>query len=299
MAQQQKQIYPSPLRYPGGKGMLANFMKLVISQNNLADGQYVEVYGGGAAIAWSLLSEDYVQKVHVNDLDRAIIAFWKSVLDDTEALCRLISDTPVNMEQWLRQRAILTNPDDHSQLELGFSTFFLNRTNRSGILRGGVIGGKHQTGKWKIDARYNKKGLIQRIQRIAGYSNQIVIHNLDAAQFIQTVLPILPKRTLVYLDPPYFNKGQRLYKNHYSKADHQVIAGLVSIIKQPWLVSYDSCTEIDTLYAAYSKIPYCISYSAQDRYSGSEVMFFSATLTAPSIDDPTSVKLTNHMKPLL
>lgn len=298
MMAQQKHNYTSPLRYPGGKGSLANFMKLIILHNGILDGQYVELYAGGASIAWKLLFEEYVQTVHINDLNMSLIAFWKSVLEETDELCKLIIDTPVTMEVWHRQRAIQVNPGQYSQLEIAFSTFFLNRTNRSGILKGGVIGGKEQSGEWQMDARFNKADLIKRIYRISKYGNRIKIYNLDAVNFIKTILPNLSQKTLVYLDPPYFNKGQQLYENHYSYQNHEEISRLVSTITQPWLVSYDSCPEIETLYCNYRNLHYNISYSAQDRYSGSEVIFFSDQITSPKIDNPISVKISAYTKPL-
>ncbi len=300
MIAEQNHNYTSPLRYPGGKGSLANFIKIVISQNNLLDGDYVEIYAGGASIAWSLLFEEYIQRVHVNDLNKALMAFWCSVLENTNELCRLIHDTNVNMEEWYRQRYIQDNPQQFSQLQLGFSTFFLNRTNRSGILKGGVIGGKQQTGKWKIDARFNKKDLTKRIERIARYGNRVRLYNLDAAQFIKQVLPQLPQKTFVYLDPPYFNKGQELYENHYNQQDHAHIAILVAQeLHQPWLVSYDSTDDILRLYDEFPHIQYNINYSAQDRYEGSELIFYHPKLQLPNIKNPANLKLPILQKPLL
>lgn len=298
MGQQKKRSFASPLRYPGGKGALADFVKLIITQNALFDGHYVELYAGGAGIAWQLLFEDYVQTIHINDLNKPLIAFWRSVTAETEALCQRILDTPVTVEEWRRQRQIFANPQDHSQLELGFSLFFLNRTNRSGILNGGIIGGKNQTGAWKIDARFNKIDLVNRIQRIARHSHRINIYNLDAGDFIQTILPTLPLSSLVYLDPPYFKKGQELYENHYTPEDHKHIAQLVSTIRQPWLVSYDSCPEIDALYSQYNNIPYKINYSAQDRYAGSEVIFLSNQIHFQPNINPIKIVPSNYMQPL-
>jgi DNA adenine methylase len=284
--------FTSPLRYPGGKGALANFMKLVISKNNLFDGEYVEIYAGGAGIAWSLLFEEYVHQVHINDLNSHLMAFWRSVIESTEEICRLIHDTPVTMDQWFRQREIQNNPQNYCELEIGFSTFFLNRTNRSGILKGGVIGGKGQAGKWKIDARFNKKDLISRIKNIGRYSNRIKLYNIDAVEFIKTVLPCVSKKALVYLDPPYYNKGQELYENHYVKQDHAEIAHLVlSKIIHPWIVSYDLTPEIIELYGQNSGIRYGINYSAQERYTGSEVIFYSSNIKIPLVQNPTTIKL--------
>jgi DNA adenine methylase len=274
-------------------------MKIIISQNNLLDGDYVEIFAGGAGIAWSLLFEEYVRRVHINDLNKSVMAFWQSILENTDEFCRLTQDTPITMEEWYRQQRIQANPDNHSTLELGFSTFFLNRTNRSGILKGGVIGGKEQSGEWKIDARFNRKDLVQRIQRIGRYSNRIRLYNSDASDFITKTLPSISSRSLVYLDPPYFNKGQELYENHYNKEDHAYIANLVFNIKQPWIVSYDATPEIMKIYNNYQNIRYSISYSARERYAGSEVIFYKEGLKVPDTDDPIRLKLPVFQRPLL
>lgn len=270
---------------------MANFAKLVLFLNHLLDGHYIEVYAGGASIAWSLLFEEYIQHVHINDISKPVFAFWHSVIESTDELCRLIRDTPVSMDEWCRQKRVQTKPGEHSLLELGFSTFFLNRTNRSGILKGGVIGGKGQSGEWKMNARFNKEDLIARIERIAGYSNRISIYNCDAAEFICHYLPRLPERSLVYLDPPYFRKGAGLYEDHYTHDDHLRIAQLVPNIKQPWIVSYDNTPEIVRMYEGFGSIEYSLSYSAQQRYAGSEIIFFGEALAMPEVTNPAHVSL--------
>jgi DNA adenine methylase len=282
--------FTSPLRYPGGKGAIADFIKLALKKNSLTDGHYVELFAGGAGIAWPLLFEEYVQHVHVNDISHAVYAFWRSVLNDTEALCRLVWDVPVTIEEWRRQKQVQSDLHNHTTLDLAFSTFFLNRTNRSGILRGGVIGGQEQDGKWKLDARYNKKDLIARIKRIARYRNRISVYHLDAADFIRMQMHNLPDKALLYLDPPYYVKGQDLYQNHYSPADHANLASLLcDQVNHPWIISYDAAPEIVDLYKRYVNIRYDLSYSAQDRYFGSEIMFFSHNLTAPEVPHPARV----------
>ncbi len=300
MTTPQNHSFYSPLRYPGGKGALANFMKVVIAQNGLLDGEYTEVYAGGAGIAWALLLQEFVRRVHINDLNMPLMAFWTCVVHLTDELCKLIEDTPITIDEWYRQRLVQERPAEHSILELGFSTFFLNRTNRSGILKGGVVGGKSQTGKWKLDARFNKKDLIQRIQRIGQYSGRIELYNLDAARFIEDVLPRLPANNLVYLDPPYYRKGQDLYENHYQQDDHRQIADLVILrVRQPWVVSYDAAPEITELYREHPHLLYNISYSAQDRYAGAEVLFYSRQLQVPSVQNPAAVKMLALQRSLL
>lgn len=283
--------FNTPLRYPGGKAKLTNYIKLIFEENDLLDGHYVEPYAGGAGIALSLLYQSYVNSIHLNDLNPAVYAFWHSVLNDNDALCRLINDTPVTMAEWERQRNVMLNPEDHDKVALGFATFFLNRTNRSGILMGGVIGGKGQSGEWKLDVRFNKPDLINRIEKLALYKSRIRLYNMDAAELISTVLPTLPKKTLIYLDPPYYVKGKGLYQNHYTHTDHLAIAKQVQKdIKLPWVVSYDYAPEIMEMYSKSRSIVYGLSYSAQNKYEGTEAMFFSKGLVIPDVANPSKLK---------
>ena len=282
--------FTTPLRYPGGKGKLTDFIKLVFEQNELLDGHYIEPYAGGAGIAINLLLHGYASCIHLNDLNRSVYAFWHSVINDSDALCKKIHSTEVSIAEWYRQKEIQENPEKHSLLEFGFSTFFLNRTNRSGIILGGVIGGKNQDGNWKLDARFNKKDLCARIEQIALYASRIRLYNLDAKDLITTVLPSLPKKSLCYLDPPYYVKGQGLYENHYFHDDHVEIANLVKRkIKLPWIVSYDHAPEIVSMYEGCPRIEYGINYSAQNRYEGAEIMFFSKGLNIPDEKNPAKL----------
>ena len=283
-------MFDSPLRYPGGKRKLANFIRLVFRANNLLDGEYAEVYAGGAAVALSLVYGEHARRVHINDLDRGVHAFWDAALHRTDELCKVIRETKVRMETWEKQRAVYAS-DEPDPLELAFATFFLNRTNRSGIITGGVIGGKKQAGEWKIGARYNKDDLIKRIEKVGRYSGRIRLYNYDATEFIKKVVPTLPERSLTYLDPPYYVKGQQmLYANYYLEGDHAEIARLVMALERNWLVTYDDVDEIQALYEGAEVVPYGISYSAQDRYRGKEVAFFSDGIKVPDVHDPAKVK---------
>lgn len=265
----------TPLRYPGGKGKLASYVKSIFELNNLNDGHYVEPYAGGAGVALELLMLEFASHIHINDIDPAIHAFWHSVLNDSKALIEKILETPVNMENWYICKDIYNNPTHHSILDLGFSTFFLNRTNRSGILKAGVIGGKSQSGLWTLDARYNKEELINRIRRIADYRNRITLYKADAAILIADLSKDLPKKTLFYLDPPYYVKGKGLYRNFYSHEDHvKIEEALRKIKRQKWIVSYDDTPQIHEIYTGYSTKIYSLNYTAQEKVTGSEVMIY-------------------------
>src|SRR5712691_2553721 len=201
-------VYYTPLRYPGGKGKLATYIKQVIKDNKLLDGEYVEPYAGGAAVALELIFHDYVSRAYINDLSRPVYAFWHSVLNETDNLCKLIRDTPLDLASWDIQKHTFATQEHCDDLALGFATFFLNRTNRSGILNGGIIGGRDQTGIWKIDARFNREELIYRIVSIAKMKKRIELSRVDALAFLKAGVPNWPTKTLIYLDPPYYVKGR-------------------------------------------------------------------------------------------
>lgn len=282
----------TPLRYPGGKGKLSYYVKAIIEENGLFDGHYLEPFAGGAGVALELLMQEYVRKIHINDIDPAVYGFWHSVLYSTDELCRLINDTPVNMEYWFKQKEVLANTEDHSNLEIGFATFFLNRTNRSGILKAGVIGGKEQSGKWKLDVRYQKNDLLGRINEIAGYESRIYLTNKDAIDFISNVPQNAKKSSLVYLDPPYYVKGQDLYRNFYSHNDHvDVMNSLVNSDFENWIVSYDNAQEIRNIYKDFRMMEYSLQYTAQDKKVGEEVMVFSDAISIPNVEIGKASKL--------
>lgn len=274
--------YYSPLRYPGGKRKLATVIQSVFEANGFSGRHYIEPYCGGAAVALAVLFSEHAQHVHINDLSRSVFAFWFTVLRKPEELCSWINTVPVTMDEWHRQREI-QDQEEAPLFELACATFFLNRTNRSGILKGGVIGGKDQRGNWKLDARFNRKELIKRVQRIARYRDRISLYNLDANVFLRDVHPCLPP-SLTYLDPPYFSKGDGLYRNYYTGTDHRSIAKRILQLGHAWIVTYDYAPEIMNLYRTCHSYRYSLSYSAQRRFRGQEVMFLSKDLRLPLVE---------------
>lgn len=265
----------SPLRYPGGKQILFPALRDLLEMNGFSGGVYAEPYAGGAGAALSLLYGEHVDSLLLNDADPAIFSFWKSILEQTEMFLRLISDVPLNIEEWRRQKDIYARPKEVSQLELGFAAFYLNRCNRSGIIaNAGVIGGLDQTGKWKIDARFNRKQLSTRISRVAQYCDRIEMYNMDAIDFLNQKINLkrTRERCFVYLDPPYYLKGSQLYLSYYEPADHAVLCSyLLKNATFAWVLTYDDVDEIRNLYAGLHVIPFNLRYSASTSRTGNEV----------------------------
>lgn len=275
--------YKTPLRYPGGKQRVWPFVADLMKANNLDGGNYVEPYAGGAGIALELLMSGIASKLYLNDSSYPVYAFWRSVVEDSEQLCKKISRASITVKEWKLQKDILTNYRRYSRLEVGYSMFYLNRCNRSGILSAGLIGGLEQKGNYKMDARFTRVELIRRIQAIARFRSQIIVRNMDAESFLRGCVSKLPGKTLVYCDPPYFQKGNRLYLDHYEEKDHKRIARYVqSHLKKKWIVSYDRAGPILSFYKMRRSLIYRLQYNAGNVYRGAEVFFFSDNLLIPN-----------------
>lgn len=273
----------SPLRYPGGKGKLAAYLAEIVSLNGLEMGHYAEPFAGGAAVALDLLFTERVRHIHINDIDPCIYAFWHSVVHNMEAMIERIEAVDISIETWLAARETKRTAVSQDLLDLGFATFFLSRTNRSGILNGGVIGGLAQEGAWKIDCRFNKEELISRIRRIGFYKSRISVCNMDASLFLSDYVPGISGSKLIYIDPPYYVKGAFLYQNHYKHNDHLELSKLVAKLENCcWIVSYDNVQPISDMYSAFNQEVFSIDYTARTYAKGTEIMVFSPDLNRPT-----------------
>lgn len=270
----------SPLRYPGGKTKLYKYTKKLIKHNNLLGCTYVEPFAGGCGLAIQLLHTNIVNRIILNDIDRSIYAFWKTVLDDNKKLINKILNTPITIDEWHKQKKIQNNKLNADLFELGFSTLFLNRTNFSGVIKAGPIGGYNQDGTNKLDCRFNKKDIIRKLELIYAYRNQIQFYNEDAIDFFEILNQMNQDNIFIFLDPPYFEKGPGLYTNFYTEEDHKKLAHQVSNLNHNWIVTYDNVDKIKEIYREYNLFfnEYSLRYSAQKKYKGTEIMFYSNNL---------------------
>ena len=269
----------SPLRYPGGKNQLTKFVEKLIHEKRLNESTYIEPFCGGSAVALSLLINGHVSDIIINDYDKSIYAFWYSVLNYTDELCNLIDNTDISMSIWYKQKEVQQNKYNEDLLNLGFSTLFLNRTNRSGIIKAGVIGGKEQKGNYKLDCRFNKADIISKIKLISMYKDKIQLYNLDTEELIDKVINKLEHKSFIFFDPPYYNKGASLYTNFYKHEDHLSLANKIKNIKyHTWILTYDNTNEIKFMYNGFKNEVYKLNYSVQKKHKGEEVIFYSRTL---------------------
>lgn len=275
---------PSPLRYPGGKTILYDKVKRILEENHLLECTYMEPFSGGAGLALKLLMNNDVKKIVINDFDFAIYSFWHNVLFDTDRFCEDIKNITVNLKEWEKQKEIYNNKDNYSIYEIGLATFFLNRTNRSGIIKGGPIGGRKQEGKYKIDCRFNKLILIKKIKEIGKYRNRIKLFNYDVNDFIKRVVMRQKKENFfIYFDPPYIKKGPELYKNHFNYNEHTYLSENIKekLAEKNWIVTYDKNDLVYKLYKSFFTLDFNLNYSAGNNKIGNEVMIMSNSLVKP------------------
>ena len=292
-------MYYSPLRYPGGKGKLASFMEYMIDQLGHRGGTYIEPFAGGAGIAMELLLRNVVSRIVINDYDKAVWSFWKAILTETDRFVEEIRMVPLTVDEWQKQHEILVTQNDKYSFELGFAAFYLNRTNRSGIIKGGVIGGQEQAKDWKMDVRFKREELVTRIQRIAARKKDIKLYNKDVNSFIKNYVPLYEENALIYFDPPYYRKGQQLYMNFFNYKDHvRIEQEIREHVNCDWIITYDYEPQIEEIYHNYNLRLYDLNYSVSTKRKASELMIFKNGIFIPSDEELNSKKINIHIRPL-
>lgn len=273
----------TPLRYPGGKSQLRPLIRGIFESSTTEFRAYAEPFCGGAGIAMDLLLSDRIEHVWLNDLDPGIYSFWRAVVQENRRLTEWIGGVDISVSEWDRQRSVIaeSSQDCGYDFELGAAYFYMSRTNRSGVIKGGMIGGRSQSGKYKLDCRFNKKNLIQLIQRIGDRGSCITVSNVDGAALIRTGFSrkLNPSQTMVFADPPYVNKSDGLYLNTFSPEDHSNLCAALRCSPMPyWLATYDDDPLIRTLYEDFGIHNLPIRYSASRRRVESELLMFSESL---------------------
>lgn len=264
----------SPFRYPGGKAFLYKYLHGRVSTLPEGARYYAEPFCGGAGSAVILLKLNAVDEIHLNDADPKVFSAWQAILENTERFAQAIRDTPIDLETWHACKKVVERAGEPS-FELGFATFFLNRTSRSGIVIGaGPIGGYDQKGNWKIDARFNREALVERVLWLGSIKERIKLTQEDALTFLSKSPKRLDiDRTLFFVDPPYVTAGGRLYLNAMNEAKHIALSDLLQDGVLPhWVLTYDDHPLIRELYSARPIADLAVTYSLQNKRKEQEVL---------------------------
>lgn len=279
-------MFYSPLRYPGGKGKLTPLIEFLIDMYGHRGGTYIEPFAGGAGVAMELLEKGVVSEIVINDLDKGIYSFWRAILEETDRFLKQVSVVPLTIDEWKKQRNICLKNNKRYNFELGFATFYMNRTNRSGIIKAGAIGGMEQSGIWKLDARFNRKDLIFRIKKIVKNKSKIHLYNKDIKSFLENYLPKYEGNAFIYFDPPYFNKGKQLYLNFFNYNDHVRIEKLIgNIVNCDWIITYDDEPVIEKIYKKYCIRRFELNYSVAKKRKENELIIFKSNSSIPDMNE--------------
>lgn len=265
----------SPFRYPGGKGFLTGFLNAEVEKLGNCKRQYVEPFAGGAGAALNLLSKNQVDHVHLNDLDIRVHSAWKAVLEENDRFIDAVKTCDVSLKTWEWAKSFVDQPGQSYSFDLGFATFFVNRTSRAGIISGsGPIGGYKQSGTWKIDARFYRETMMERIKWVGRNAERISLYRLPVVDFLEQCEKMLPsKNTLYFIDPPYVKIGSRLYLDGMLDGGHERLAKYINESRLTnWIITYDDHPLVRDLYKKYSIRHLQVNYSLGRTRKENEVL---------------------------
>lgn len=276
----------SPLRYPGGKALLSAYVSGVLEENFLCGCTFYEPYAGGASVSLDLLRLGFIDRAVLVERDPLIYAFWWCVFNRADELCAAVEACPVTLQTWhdLQPTRGIDDPSksSFSLLQLGLAGLFFNRTNFSGIIGAGPIGGQQQASAYKIDCRFNKAALVRQIHAAASLGSRMTVRYGDAIAFLKkNTGKISSGFSFVYVDPPYYAQGRKLYRHHYRDADHAALAAFMTAQGYPWLVSYDDHPRIQELYASKQMQPIYLDYKVRSSRTARELVISNLVIPPP------------------
>jgi DNA adenine methylase len=266
--------FSNPLRYPGSKSGFIEEFSQYVKTNNLVGKEIVEPYAGSASIALGLLHKGLVSSAVLIERDPLIFSFWFCVFHKTDALINAIEHLNINLDTWhsFEKYRDIDEIEDDQLLSIGLAGLFFNRTNFSGVLHAGPIGGKGQKSEYSVDCRFNKKDIIKRIILISKMSDKVSVHFGDAIAALKDANELDNSNRFFYIDPPYYVQGQKLYRYHYKLSDHKRLAESLTEAKYKWVLSYDNHHVIEHFYSDFDKITRDFRYSSRSPKQEKELL---------------------------
>jgi len=265
----------SPLRYPGSKKYLVPYLVEIIKYNNLCPDVLIEPFVGGGNISMHFLIHNIVKSVIISDKDKLIYSFWKVLFTNPNYLVDFINKTEINLENFYKYKKIAKSNRRHKIEVLAEACIFLNRTSFSGLLtdRVGPLGGKSQTSKYKIDCRFNRKNLVEKIRKLTEFSENVTVLNHDWQDTIDYVTKLINvenkiEKPLFYIDPPFYKKADELYRFYFEQDEHESLCASILNLNYSWVLSYDNADEIIKMYKEQKceniniEMPYSVNSNA-------------------------------------
>ena len=278
----------SPLRYPGSKIKLVKYLSKVLEFNHFEPKILVEPFVGGGSVFLNFIENGWVERVIIGDKDKLVFSFWKVLFENPQHLIKFVKKIKVNTKNFAFYKNVALNESRYSENKLAEACLFLNRTSFSGILANsaGPIGGKKQESEYKINCRFNKKIIIQKIEKISSFAPMVTVLPFDWNRTINYALRNNSKAKLFfYLDPPFFQKADKLYRHYFEKKDlHQSLNRKLKSLNHKWVLSYDRAPEIKEMYKPFIQRSFAFPYSINSPARRIEKEYFitSKNLKRPS-----------------
>lgn len=283
----------SPLRYPGGKARMTEWLVDVFDHLYMPmDVEvWIEPFGGGAGAGLTALEQGTVEDVWICEANPALAAFWTTLTDEDgegERLARRVESTVPDLVQFTAARETVAAGlagEQVDRFELGFAAFLLNRCSRSGMVlpNVGPIGGKAQAGKDTIASRFHGPRLAERLRRVAGYGRSFRVHEGDALDYIEELDGVgFEEECFLFVDPPYIEEGNRLYAQGMDAAAHCRLAELLLSHPTPWVLTYDAHPVVLDLYPECPVYEFDIPHTANRQSVGTEYLVTGPNVWLPA-----------------
>jgi DNA adenine methylase len=231
----------TPLTYYGGKQKLAREIVSFMPPHYT----YLEPFCGGAAV---LFAKPRAERETLNDLDGAVMRFWRALRDEPERLAEVVAATPYGRTEWQQARDLDVDDDVEAARRLLINvdqSYARTRKSWSPPAQLRDRKGRWQPATWST--------MPERIQTAAHRLRGVCLECEDA-------LTLLPRwdlpGTVIYVDPPYpMETRNRRRMGNWRSYHHEVTAemwgDLVDVLggirRAMVLVSGYACDEMDQL----------------------------------------------------
>ncbi len=243
----------SPLRYPGSKKRLAPLIVDIVRRHDFD--LFVEPFAGGAYIGLFMAKNNLAKKVVLGESDPLVASFWKALFGQNRQLAQRVRELEISIGEWRRIRE--WRPE--TTLDKAIKCLYLNRTNYSGILKAGPLGGKGQSGPYDIGCRFDKEKIARRIEALGSLGERVEVIRAD---YRETLAKTEGQKRFIYLDPPYYEKGHLLYNDYFGQNDHIELRDVLARIEDAWLLSYDEAPDIKRFYEGFPMESFALYHSA-------------------------------------
>lgn len=261
-------------RYPGGKSRIVKeIRKRMESRGFLSGDSFHDVFVGGGSVLLHVAGWFPRSPLFANDIDPWINSFWEVVVGPKSQFNEFLEK--LRITPTVDSFVLLRNSAPDNRLDRAFRAVFFNRTTFSGMFTSGPIGGYNQTGRWKIDCRYNHKAMVSAMlymREKLRLDERLHVTGIDAVSYVSGV-----DDGFMYLDPPYMGQGKALYRE---AVDHHSLAQILRN-KKKWLLTYDDCDDVRMAYgyADIEEIPMRYSIRGKKKeWVGNKELFITPSL---------------------